>query len=330
MRANITGIGHYAPEKRLTNADLERMVETNDEWITTRTGIKERRILDHDKGTSYMAIRAAREALADSGLAPEEIELILVATVTPDQWVPSMAALIQDALDARNCWGYDINGGCTGFLCAFATAAQFIQSGTHRRVMVIGADKMSAIVDYEDRNTCVLFGDAAGAVVMEPTTQAGVGVQDFMLHLDGSGFESLYMLGGGSLRPASHETVDQKMHYIYQDGRTVFKRAVKGMAEASEALLQRNGLQGKDVKLLIPHQANLRIINAVADKVGLLPEQVAINIQKYGNTTAATIPLALYEAYQDNRLQADDWVVMTAFGAGFTWGSLLLKWGSDR
>jgi 3-oxoacyl-[acyl-carrier-protein] synthase-3 len=327
MRANITGLGHFVPEQRLTNADLEKMVDTNDEWITSRTGIKERRILAKDQGTSYMAIRAAQEALEQSGLAPQDVELVLVATVTPDQWVPSMAAIIQDALEADNCWGYDINGGCTGFLCAFATAAQFIQSGTYRRVLVIGADKMSAIVDYADRNTCVLFGDAAGAVVMEPATEAGMGVKDFVLHLDGSGSDALYMLGGGSLRPASSETVQQKMHYIYQDGRTVFKRAVNGMAEASEALLQRNGLGGQDVKLLVPHQANLRIINAVAEKLDLTTDQLAINIEKYGNTTAATIPLALYEAFQDRRIQKDDWVVMTAFGAGFTWGSLLLRWG---
>jgi len=329
MRAIITGVGHYVPDKILSNRDLEKMVETNDEWITARTGIKERRILDREIGTSYMAVKAARVVLEETRTSPDELDLILLATVTPDMPVPSAAAFIQKDLGAGNCWGFDINGGCTGFMCALTTGAQFIESGRYRKVLVIGADKMSAITNYEDRTTCVLFGDAAGAVLLEASTEDDLGIKDFILHLDGSGAEFLTMTGGGSLHPASRETVDQKMHYVYQDGKTVFKHAVIGMADVSEKIVQRNNLTGKDIKFFIPHQANYRIIDAAAKKMGLASEQVVINISKYGNTTAATIPLAMSETYRDKKLKKGDWVVMAAFGAGFTWGSVLLRWAID-
>ncbi|MCF8053119.1 MAG: ketoacyl-ACP synthase III [Desulfobacterales bacterium] len=326
MRAIITGVGHHVPERKLTNADLEKMVDTNNEWIITRTGIRERRILEKEKGTSEMAVPAAQAALSQAGVSPDELDMIITATVTPDQIVPSMAAMVQKKLGASNCWGYDINGGCTGFLCAFTTAAQFIESGRHQKILVIGADKMSAIVDYKDRNTCILFGDGAGAVVMEPSPDTNEGVQDFILHLDGNGENSLYMTGGGSLKPATLATVNDKLHYIYQDGRTVFKAAVNGMAETTSRIIKKNGLTGSDISLFVPHQANYRIIDAVARKIGLNQDQVVVNIEKYGNTTAATIPLALSEAWEDRRMKKNDWIVMAAFGAGFTWGSVLLRW----
>ena len=326
MKAIITGVGHYLPEQRLTNAELEDMVDTSDEWITTRTGIKERRILDKDKGTSYMAIKAAEQVLSHRGISPEEIDVLLTATVTPDLPVPNMGAVVQRELGATNCWGYDLNGGCTGFLYAFATAAQFIESGRFKKIMVIGADKMSAIIDYKDRNTCILFGDGAGAVLVEPTEDDNSGVKDFILHLDGIGEEYLYMTGGGSRYPASLNTVKDKMHYLYQDGRTVYKHAVNGMSDVTLRVLERNGLSGEDVDMLIPHQANYRIIDAVAKKVGLSEDKVMINVHKYGNTTAGTIPIALSEAYEQQRIKQGDWIVMAAFGAGFTWGSALLKW----
>ncbi len=326
MQAIITGVGHYVPDSRLTNADLEKLVDTNDEWITTRTGIRERRILEKEKGTSEMAVPAARMALEQAGVAPDELDMIITATVTPDQFVPSMAAVVQRKLGAGRCWGYDVNGGCTGFLCAFTGAAQFIESGRHRKILVIGADKMSAIVDYEDRNTCILFGDGAGAVVLEASAKPDEGVKDFILRLDGNGENSLYMLGGGSLRPASLTSVNDKLHYIYQDGRTVFKNAVNGMAETASKIMERNGLSEQDIGLFVPHQANYRIIDAVAKKIGLTEDQVIVNIGKYGNTTAATIPLALSEAWQQKRMKKHDWILMAAFGAGFTWGSVLLRW----
>ena len=326
MRAIITGVGHHVPEKKLTNADLEKMVDTNNEWIITRTGVRERRILEKEKGTSEMAVPAAQAALSQAGVSPDELDMIITATVTPDQIVPSMAAMVQKKLGASNCWGYDINGGCTGFLCAFTTAAQFIESGRHQKILVIGADKMSAIVDYEDRNTCILFGDGAGAVVMEPSPDTNEGVQDFILHLDGNGENSLYMTGGGSLKPATLATVNDKLHYIYQDGRTVFKAAVNGMAETTSRIIKKNGLTDNDIRLFVPHQANYRIIDAVARKIGLNQDQVVVNIEKYGNTTAATIPLALSEAWENRRMKKNDWIIMAAFGAGFTWGSVLLRW----
>jgi len=329
MRAIITATGHYAPPNILTNKDLEKLVDTNDEWITTRTGIRERRILDKDKGTSFMAVRAAQMALEQRQMAPEELDLIIVATITPDTPVPTTAALVQKELKARNCWGYDLNGGCTGFVCALATASQFIMSGFYTKILVIGADKMSSIIDYEDRNTCILFGDAAGAVLLEASDSETLGIEDFILHLDGTGSKSLYMSGGGSLRPATLETVNQKLHYLYQDGRAVYKHAVTGMADVAAQILKRNHLTGQDIKLLVPHQANLRIIDVVAEKLSLAKDQIVVNIDRYGNTTAATIPLALSEAHQDKRMGKDDWILIAAFGAGFIWGSLLFKWALD-
>lgn len=326
MRAIITGVGHYSPEKKLTNKDLEKLVDTNDEWIRVRTGIKERSVLDREKGTSYMAVKAARMIFEQSAVSPNEIELIILATITPDMLVPSAASIVQKELGADHCWGFDLNGGCTGFIYALATASQFIETGKYKNALVIGADKMSSIINYEDRNTCVIFGDAAGAVLLEQSQDMDRGIIDFDLHLDGVGVEYLNVLGGGSLHPATVETVKKKMHYVYQDGKTVFKYAVKGMSSISESVLKRNGLTGKDLNYLIPHQANYRIIDAVAKKLGLTPEQVIINIEKYGNTTAATIPLAMSEAHQQHKFQKDDWVMMTAFGAGFTWGSVLMKW----
>ncbi len=326
MRAMISGVGHFCPEKKLTNKDIEQMVDTNDEWITVRTGIKERSILDQDKGTSYMAVKAARMIFDHSHVSPDEIELIILATITPDLLVPSAASIVQKELGANHCWGFDLNGGCTGFIYALATAAQFIETGKYKNALVIGADKMSSIINYEDRNTCVIFGDAAGAVLLEQSRNEDHGIIDFDLHLDGIGVEYLNVLGGGSLHPASIDTVQKKMHYVFQDGKTVFKYAVKGMCSVSEEVLKRNGLSGKDLNFLIPHQANYRIIDAVAKKLGLSAEQVIINIEKYGNTTAATIPLAMSEAHEQRKFHKDDWVLLTAFGAGFTWGSVLMKW----
>ncbi|AOY57993.1 MULTISPECIES: beta-ketoacyl-ACP synthase III [Desulfococcus] len=326
MRAIITGVGHFSPEKKLTNHELEKMVDTSDEWITIRTGIKERAVLDKEKGTSYMAVEAARMIFKHSRVLPEDIELIILATITPDMTVPSAAAIVQKELGANRSWGFDLNGGCTGFIYAIATASQFIETGRYKNALVIGADKMSSIINYEDRNTCVIFGDAAGAVLLERSEDNDLGIVDFDLHMDGIGVEYLNVLGGGSLHPATAETVRKRMHYVYQDGKTVFKYAVKGMTNVSEALLKRNGLTGNDLHHLIPHQANYRIIDAVAKKLGLTSEQVVINIEKYGNTTAATIPLAMSEAHQMHRFQKNDWMLLTAFGAGFTWGSVLLKW----
>ena len=329
MRAIISGVGHYVPDNILSNSDLEKMVDTDDEWITTRTGIKERRILDKEKGSSYMATKAAQVVLEETHTNPEELDLILLATVTPDMPVPSAVSFVQRNLGASNSWGYDINGGCTGFMCALTTGAQFIESGRHKKVLVIGADKMSAITNYEDRTTCVLFGDAAGAVLLESYEKDDLGIEDFILHLDGSGAESLAIAAGGSLYPATRETVDKKLHFIFQDGKTVFKHAVVGMADVSAKIVERNHLSDKDIRFFIPHQANYRIIDAAAKKMGLDPERVVINISKYGNTTAATIPLAISETYRANKLQKGDWIVLAAFGAGFTWGSVLLRWAID-
>jgi len=326
MRAMITAISHYVPEQVLTNADLEEMVDTTDEWIMSRTGIKERRILGQNLGTSYMAVHAATNVLEQRGLSPQELDLIIVATVTPDTIVPSAAALIQDKLGAGNCGGFDINGGCSGFLCALTTGAQFIESGRFQKVMVVGADTMSTIINFEDRDTCVLFGDAAGAVLLEPTNHPDQGIEDFELHLNGTGAPYLRIPAGGSLQPASHDTVDRKLHYVQQDGKKVFKGAVKGMKTVAGSLLEKNGLTVKDIKLFIPHQANKRIIDAVANSLCLTREQVCINISKYGNTTSATIPLAMSEAYQNKMMQKGDRIILTAFGAGFTWGGVLLKW----
>ena len=326
-KAVITGVGHYAPERVLNNAELAKMVDTNDEWITTRTGIKERRILGDGKGSSYMASRACKNLFKEFDVDPLEIDLIIAATVTPDTLFPSTACRIQEDIGAKQAWGFDLNGACSGFLYALATGAQFIENGAHKKVLVVGADKMSSIVDYEDRTTCVLFGDAAGVVLLEPAQDGEKnGLLDYILRSDGSGKDHLHMMGGGSLHPASHETIDKKLHNIYQDGKTVYKFAVKNMADVSAEVVERNHLTGKDIKFFIPHQANLRIIDAAARRMGLDESQVVVNIDRYGNTTAATIPLALSEIYHDDKLRKGDFIVMAAFGAGFTWGSLLMRW----
>ncbi len=329
MRAIITGVGHFVPTQKLTNKDLEQMVETSDEWIVSRTGIKERRILGKDKGTSYMAVRAAKKVLKQTNTAPDELDLILVATSTPDMLVPSTASFVQSKLNATKCWGFDINAACSGFVYALATGSKFIETGKHKKVMVIGVDKMSAILDYEDRNTCLIFGDGGGAALLEPSDEDDLGVEDFIFHIDGSGIKYLNVPAGGSLMPASHETVDKKMHYVYQAGKKIFKYAVTEMSDISLKIMKKNNLKNKDIKLLIPHQANRRIIDAVSKKIGFRDDQVIINIEKYGNTTAGTIPIAMSEAYQKGMMSKGDWIIISTFGAGFTSGTLLLKWAID-
>ncbi|HXG38447.1 MAG TPA: beta-ketoacyl-ACP synthase III [Bacteroidota bacterium] len=328
-RATITAIGHYVPEKVLTNADLEKMVDTTDEWIRTRTGIRERRILEQG-ATSDLAVKAIEACLAVRKIDATEIELIIVATVTPDMLFPATACIIQDKIGARNAWGFDLEAACSGFLYALTVGAQFIESGAYSKVLVVGADKMSSIVDYTDRNTCILFGDAAGAVLLEPSEDPSYGLLDHKLYCDGSGGAYLYMKGGGSLHPASHETVDKRMHYIYQDGKAVFKVAVIGMAEVSAEIMQRNNLTSDDVAWLVPHQANLRIIDATADRMGLDRSKVMINIDKYGNTTAATIPLCLSEWWQCGKLKRGQNIVLASFGAGYTWGAALMRWSLEN
>ncbi|MFQ6094491.1 MAG: beta-ketoacyl-ACP synthase III [bacterium] len=326
FNAVITGVDKYLPEKRLTNFDLEKMVDTSDEWIRTRTGISERRILEEDRPTSDMAAKAVEKLLDSRGVHPEEIELIIVGTVTPDMMFPSTACVVQDKIEAKNAWGFDLSAGCCGFLYSLAAGAQFVETGAHRKVVVVGADKMSSIIDYTDRATCVLFGDGAGAVLLEPTEDPHYGILDCAFHMDGSGGRHLYMPGGGSLNPPSHETVDKKMHYVHQNGRAVFKFAVAGMAEVSREILRRNGFTGDDIALFVPHQANRRIIEASASRTGIDESRVMVNIDKYANTTAGTIPICLSEACDKRRLKKDDLVVLSSFGAGFTWGSVLLRW----
>jgi 3-oxoacyl-[acyl-carrier-protein] synthase III len=325
QRATITAISHYVPEKIISNADLEKMVDTNDEWIRTRTGIRERHVLE--KGaTSDMAVKAILQLLKNRNMGVMEIDLIIVATITPDMMLPSTACLVQDKIGARNAWAFDLNAACSGFLYALSVGARFIETGVHSKVVVVGVDKMTSITDYTDRNTCILFGDAAGAVLLEPTDEKEYGILDQCMHSDGSGSVSLNMKGGGSLYPASHETVDKKMHYVYQDGKTVFKSAVVGMAEVSNEILERNHLKGADIAWLVPHQANLRIIDATAERMGIDRNKVMINIDRYGNTTAATIPLCLSEWWQAGRLQRGQKLVLVAFGAGYTWGATLVNW----
>jgi 3-oxoacyl-[acyl-carrier-protein] synthase-3 len=325
ITAAITAVGGYAPETKLTNTDLEKMVDTNDEWIKTRTGISERRILkEPGKATSDMAVPAIQEILTKKNLAPTDIDCIICATVTPDMVFPATANIISDKIGATNAWGFDLSAACSGFLYALTTGASLIESGRYKNVIVVGADKMSAIVDYTDRNTCILFGDAAAAVLLQPNTD-GFGIQDSILRSDGSGRDYLHMKAGGSLKPASVETVLAKEHFAFQEGKTVFKFAVKGMADVSAELLEKNNLTGDDIAWLVPHQANLRIIDATADRMGISKDKVMINIERYGNTTAATIPLCLYE-WQD-QLKKGDNLVLAAFGGGFTWGATLVKWG---
>ncbi|WP_084056336.1 beta-ketoacyl-ACP synthase III [Desulfacinum hydrothermale] len=326
-RARIRSVGRFLPERRLTNEDLEKMVDTTDEWIRTRTGIRERRVLEPGRGCSYMAIRAAQECLDRAGVAASEVDAIIVGTVTPDMFFPSTACLVQQGLGAEKAWGFDLSAGCSGFVFSLTTGAQMIESGRYDKVLVIGADVMSTIIDYTDRNTCVLFGDAAGAVLLEPCQEEDYGVLDFIQRVDGSGEPYLHMKAGGSRKPASLETVEAREHYVYQEGKRVFKFAVTGMADVSVRILEKNGLEGKDVTLFIPHQANLRIIEACAQRMGLAMDRVVVNIDRYANTTAATIPLCLYEAVvEKDALKKGDYLVMSAFGAGFTWGSVLVRW----
>jgi 3-oxoacyl-[acyl-carrier-protein] synthase-3 len=330
-KAAITAVGHFLPEGRLTNVELERLVDTSDEWIRTRTGIHERRICrDPNMATSHMATEAAREILEQRGIGPEEIDLILIATVTPDMFFPATACLVQGNLGARNAWGFDISAACSGFLFALSTGARFIESGKCSKVLVIGADKMSSIVDYTDRTTCILFGDGAAGVLLEPS-EDDTGIIDSIEYCDGRDWEALCMLGGGSLNPATHETVDQKLHYIRQEGRAVFKVAVEGMADVSAEIMERNGLHGDDVRFLVPHQANRRIIDATARRMDITSEKVMLNIENYGNTTAATIPLCLYD-WEDQLCPGDN-LILSAFGGGYTWGAIYLKWsyeGTER
>jgi 3-oxoacyl-[acyl-carrier-protein] synthase III len=326
VRAKISALGTYVPPRLLTNQDLEKMVETNNEWILERTGIRERHLVDKGVATSDLAVEAAKGALSERGLTPGDVDVIIVATVTPDMFFPSTACLVQHKLGAKNVWGFDLSAACSAFLYALQSGAQFIATGAHKRVLVIGADVMSSIIDYTDRATCVIFGDGAGAVLLEAADDDSVGLIDFLHEVDGSGGCYLYMPGGGSLHPSTHETVDQKMHYVHQDGQAVFKFAVRKQAELCDRLLQRNGVKGSDIAAFIPHQANRRIITATADRLGLRPESVIINIDRYGNTTAGTIPLAMDTARREGRLKKGDLVLLASVGAGFTVGATLLRW----
>jgi 3-oxoacyl-[acyl-carrier-protein] synthase-3 len=326
LRAKITAVSHYLPERRVTNKDLEKIVDTSDEWIAERTGIRERRIAAKGQATSDLATAAARRVIEKRGIDASEVDLIIVATVTPDMFFPSSACLVQNKIGATRAWAFDLSGACSGFLYALATGAQFVGSGVHKKVLVIGADVMTSIIDFKDRSTCVLFGDGAGAVLLEAAEEGEIGIIDFILRSDGSGGQFLYMPGGGSLNPSSPETIEKRMHYVHQDGRNVFKFAVRGMSEISTEILTKHGLSARDLKLYIPHQANLRIITAAVEKMGLLPSQVAVNIDRYANTTAGTIPICLSEAADSKTISKGDLLLLASFGAGFTWGSLLLRW----
>jgi len=326
IRAKISALGTYVPPRLLTNADLEKMVDTSNDWIMARVGIRERHIVDKGIATSDLAVEAARKALAQRGLAPSDMEVIIVGTVTPDMFFPSTACIVQNKLGAKGAWGFDISAACSAFLFSLQTGAQFIETGKHKRVLVIGSDVMSSIIDYTDRATCVIFGDGAGAVVLEPAENDNEGIIDFIHEIDGSGGSFLYMPGGGSLNPPSKETIEKKMHYVHQDGQQVFKFAVRKQTEACEKLLARNGLKGSDIDAFIPHQANLRIISATADRLGLRPDAVIVNIDRYGNTTAGTIPLAMNTAMEEGKLKKGSLVLAASVGAGFTIGATLMRW----
>jgi 3-oxoacyl-[acyl-carrier-protein] synthase-3 len=328
INAVITGLGMYVPDKVMDNAYFERIVDTSDEWITSRTGIKERRLLENG-ATSDLATGAAKELLNIYNVNPEDLDCIIVATVTPDMFFPATACIVQNNIGAKNAWGFDLSAACSGFLFAFQTGCSLIESGKYKKVMVIGADKMSSIVDYADRNNCILFGDAGAAVLLEPTEDTNYGLIDSILKVDGSGQEALHMKGGGSLNPPSHETVDKKMHYLYQDGKAVYKVAVKGMADISYEIMKKNNLKSEDIAYLVPHQANLRIIDATAERMGIGKDKVMININKYGNTTAATIPSCLVDYYRAGKLKKGDKLIFSAFGAGYTWGATYVVWGMD-
>jgi 3-oxoacyl-[acyl-carrier-protein] synthase-3 len=327
LTAAITAVGGYVPEYRLTNKELETMVDTNDEWIRTRTGIKERRILkEQGKASSDLAIPAVQEIIAKKNLDPLDIDCIIVGTVTPDMIFPSTANIIAHKVGAKNAWGFDLSAACSGFLFSLETGASLIETGRYKKVIVVGVDKMSAIVDYTDRATCIIFGDGAGAVLLEPSTD-DTGILDSILRTDGSGVDYLHMKAGGSLEPASVETVTSKKHFVYQEGKTVFKHAVAGMADVSAEIMERNHLSADDVAWLVPHQANMRIIDATANRMGLSKDKVMVNIERYGNTTAATIPLCLWE--WQSRLKKGDNIILSAFGGGFTWGAIWIKWSYE-
>ncbi len=326
IRAKISALGTYVPPRLLTNADLEKMVDTTNDWIMARVGIRERHLVDKGVATSDLAVEAAKKALAQRGLTPTDIEAIIVGTVTPDMFFPSTACLVQNKLGAKGAWGFDLSGACSAFLYSLQAGAQFIATGAHKRVLVIGSDVMSSIIDYADRATCVIFGDGAGAVILEPAEDDSVGLIDFIHEVDGSGAQFLYMPGGGSLNPSTKETVEKKMHYVHQDGQQVFKFAVRKQTELCLKLLERNGLKGSDIDAFIPHQANLRIISATADRLGLRPEVVIVNIDRYGNTTAGTIPLAMGTAIEEGKLKKGSLVMLASVGAGFTIGATLLRW----
>lgn len=326
IAAKITGVAGYLPPRVVTNADMEKIVDTNDEWIRTRTGIRERHFADPGVASSHMGTEAAKKLLASKGVNPEEIGLIVVATVTPDMFFPATACLIQDRLGATNAWGFDLSGACSGFLYALTVAAQFVGSGAHKKALVVGSDVMTSILDFKDRATCVLFGDGAGAVLVEPAASGAEGIIDFVHDIDGSGGCNLYMPGGGSLHPASHETVENRMHYVHQEGQQVFKYAVRRMSELACEMLQRNGLSSRDLSLVVPHQANLRIIRAMQERLGVDDSKVIVNIDRYGNTTAATIPLGLRDAIEQGRLRKGDLVLLIAVGAGYTTGAILMRW----
>ena len=325
FKANITGTGKYLPKKVLTNYDLEELCETSDEWIQSRTGIRERRIVQKGEATADMSTNAIRNLMEKHNLPPEEIDAIIIATITPDMMFPSSASLVQKNINAINSWGYDLSAACSGFLFALESGAALIESKRCEKVIVVGADTMSSILNYQDKNTCILFGDGAGAVLLEPSENYGI--IDSELKIDGNGGKFLKMDAGGSLHPATHETIDSKLHYVTQDGRTIFKYAVKGMADISYEVANRNNLKGKDITLFIPHQANKRIIDATAERLGLNESQVMINIDRYANTTAATIPICIAEAAENNLLSKGDNVILSTFGAGFSWGATYLKWG---
>jgi 3-oxoacyl-[acyl-carrier-protein] synthase-3 len=326
IRAKISALGTYVPPRLLTNADLERMVDTNNEWIMTRVGIRERHIAEKGVASSDLAVEASRKALAQRGMEPSQIEAIVLGTVTPDMFFPSTACVVQDKLGAKGAWGFDLSAACSAFLYSLQVGAQFIASGAHKRVLAIGADVMSSIIDYTDRATCVIFGDGAGAAILEPAESDSEGLIDFIHEVDGSGGQYLYMPGGGSLHPTSKDTIAKKMHYVHQDGQQVFKFAVRKQTELCLRLLDRNGLKGSDIDVFIPHQANLRIINATAERLGLRPESVIINIDRYGNTTAGTIPLAMGTAIEEGKLKKGSLVLLASVGAGFTIGATLMRW----
>jgi 3-oxoacyl-[acyl-carrier-protein] synthase-3 len=326
VRAKISSVGAYVPPRLLTNADLEKMVATNDQWITERTGIRERHIVDKGIATSDLAVEAVKVCLQRRGIDASEIDAIIVATVTPDMMFPATACIVQDKIGAPNAWGFDLSAACSGFIYALQVGAKLVESGAHTKVLVIGADVMSSIIDYTDRTTCIIFGDGAGAVLLEPCVGDEVGLVDFVHQIDGSGGVALNMPGGGSLHPATHESVDAKQHFVHQDGGSVYKTAVRKMAELAERVLERNEITGSDIDCFIPHQANRRIIEATADRLGMPLDRVVINIDRYGNTTAATIPLAMDTALAEGTLKKGDLVLLASFGGGYTVGSTLLRW----